>query len=302
VIGAGELTDLNSPEFMAAFAEEQQLPTEAIPTPFETLNKALRDAGGGVGLAPDGWMCIIGANPGHTKSVLALNFAAKAIEHGIPGGVGFANLEMSKVQVASRFYAIQAGVPVAALERGSFSTRIFETVEGSRELPPMYTPRTVSTNYHDVVDFVRECHDERGVSFFVVDYVQLCAIAGVSGSDSIVEAVSNVTLDLREWAVSNNAIILLLSQFNRSTSANYKDAPRSQGLYGSMVLESSADVCLLVNHAKVRRDNGCFRSYLIVDKNRHGPSQFDIPFEVSMGTLRAREGMPDEIDEHWPKR
>ena len=52
MIGAGELTDLNSPEFMAAFAEEQQLPTEAIPTPFEGLNRALRDAGGGVGIAP----------------------------------------------------------------------------------------------------------------------------------------------------------------------------------------------------------------------------------------------------------
>ena len=43
MIGAGERTDLNSPEFMAAFAEEQQLPTEAIPTPFEGLNKALND-------------------------------------------------------------------------------------------------------------------------------------------------------------------------------------------------------------------------------------------------------------------
>ena len=302
MIGVGELTELTSPELMAAFAEEQQLPTVAVPTPFEILNKALRDAGGGVGLAPS-WMCIIGANPGHTKSVLALNFAAKAIEHG--SSVGFANLEMSKVQVASRFYAIQAGVPVAALERGSFSPRIFETVESSRELPAIYTPRTVSTNYHDVVDFVRECHDERGVSFFVVDYVQLCAIAGVSGSDSIVEAVSNVTLDLREWAVSNDAIILLLSQFNRGVSSNYRDTPRSQGLYGSMVLESSADVCLLVDHSRVRRcpkGAGSFRSFLVVDKSRHGPSQFAIPFEVSMGTLRAREGMPDEVDEHWPTK
>jgi replicative DNA helicase len=301
VIGAGELTDLNSPEFMKAFAEEQQQETVAVPTPFEMLNRALRDAGGGVGLAPS-WMCIIGANPGHTKSVLALNFAAKAIEHG--QAVGFANLEMSKTQVASRFYAIQSGLPVAAMERGTFSPRIFETVEASRELPAIYTPRTVSTNYTDVVDFVAECHGERGVSFFVVDYVQLCAIAGASGSDSVVEAVSNVTLDLREWAVNNNAIILLLSQFNRTTSANYKDTPRSQGLYGSMVLESSADVCLLVDHSKVIRSpegSGSFRSYLVCDKNRHGPSQFDIPFEVSMGTLRARQGMPDEIDQYWPK-
>ena len=231
--------------------------------------------------------------------MLALNFAAKAVEHG--SSVGFANLEMSTTQVASRFFAIQSGVPVAALERGSFSPRVFETVESSRELPPIYTQRNVSSRWTDVVDFVRECHDEKGVRYFVVDYVGLCAIAGVHGSDSITEAVSNVTLDLREWAMSNDATILLLSQFNRITSSNYKEEPRSQGLYGSQVLESSADVCLLVDHSKVLRDSTSFRSFLILDKNRHGRSQVAIPFEISMGTLRARQGMEDEVQEYWPK-
>ena len=294
-----ELANLNSPEFMAEFATEQQLPTVATPTPFPLLNSCLRDAGGGVGLAPT-WLCIIGANPAHSKSVLALNFAAKAVEHG--SSVGFANLEMSTTQVASRFFAIQSGVPVAALERGSFSPRIFETVESSRELPPIYTQRKVSSQWTDVVDFVRECHDDKGVKYFVVDYVGLCAIAGVHGSDSITEAVSNVTLDLREWAMSNDATILLLSQFNRVTSSNYREEPRSQGLYGSQVLESSADVVLLVDHSRVLRDAKSFRSYLILDKNRHGRSQISIPFEISLGTLRAREGMEDEVSEHWPKR
>ena len=293
-----DLTNLNSPEFMADFATEQQLPTVAIPTPFPLLNSCLRDAGGGVGLAPT-WLTIIGANPAHSKSVLALNFAAKAVEHG--SSVGFANLEMSTTQVASRFFAIQSGVPVAALERGTFSPRVFETVESSRELPPIYTQRNVSSRWTDVVDFVRECHDEKGVKYFVVDYVGPCAIAGVTGTDSITEAVSNVTLDLREWAMSNDATILLLSQFNRITSSNYKEEPRSQGLYGSQVLESSADVCLLVDHSKVLRDSTSFRSFLILDKNRHGRSQVAIPFEISMGTLRARQGMEDEVEEYWPK-
>ena len=293
-----DLTNLNSPEFMADFATEQQLPTVAIPTPFPLLNSCLRDAGGGVGLAPT-WLTIIGANPAHSKSVLALNFAAKAVEHG--SSVGFANLEMSTTQVASRFFAIQSGLPVAALERGSFSPRVFETVESSRELPPIYTQRNVSSRWTDVVDFVRECHDEKGVKYFVVDYVGLCAIAGVTGTDSITEAVSNVTLDLREWAMANDATILLLSQFNRITSSNYKEEPRSQGLYGSQVLESSADVCLLVDHSKVLRDSTSFRSFLILDKNRHGRSQVAIPFEISMGTLRARQGMEDEVEEYWPK-
>jgi replicative DNA helicase len=98
---------------------------------------------------------------------------------------------------------------------------------------------------------------------------------------------------------------LLLSQFNRVTSSNYTESPRCQGLFGSQVLESSADVCLLVDHSKVIRDlsgSGSFRSYLILDKNRHGRSQVSIPFEISMGTLRAREGMEDEVAEYWPQR
>ena len=63
MIGAGELTDLNSPEFMAAFAEEQQLPTVLIPTMLPSWSRLMRDEGGGLGLAP-GRVYVIRANPG----------------------------------------------------------------------------------------------------------------------------------------------------------------------------------------------------------------------------------------------
>ena len=58
-----ELTNLNSPAFMAAFAKEQQLPTVPIPTMLPSWSRLMRDEGGGLGLAP-GRVYVIRANPG----------------------------------------------------------------------------------------------------------------------------------------------------------------------------------------------------------------------------------------------
>ena len=63
MIGAGELTDLNSPAFMAAFAQERQLPTVPISTMLPSWSRLMRNEGGGSGLAP-GRVYVIRANPG----------------------------------------------------------------------------------------------------------------------------------------------------------------------------------------------------------------------------------------------
>ena len=46
------MRDITSLEYREIFAATQQLPTAAIPTMLPTLNKLLRDEGGGEGLAP----------------------------------------------------------------------------------------------------------------------------------------------------------------------------------------------------------------------------------------------------------
>jgi replicative DNA helicase len=68
-----------------------------------------------------------------------------------------------------------------------------------------------------------------------------------------------------------------------------------------MILEASSDMVLLLDHSRYERDNDkhIARTWLIVDKNRHGPVG-DLPVLWDYRTLRMREGLEDEIDE-WPK-
>ena len=123
-------------------------------------------------------------------------------------------------------------------------------------------------------------------------------------SQSIADGISNVTTDLRAWAVNNDAVMVILSQFNRQSSSDYQTRPRSQSLWGGMILEASADIVALVNHAAFKLEhssNGTSRAltYLCIDKNRHGPAQVDIPIEISFSNLQVSEPLPDVLDE-WP--
>jgi len=293
------MRDITSLEYREKFAATQQLPTAAIPTMLPTLNKLIRDEGGGEGLAP-GYVLVVGANPGYAKTLIGLNLAASALSHGQP--VGYVSLEMSTNQIASRYYAIQSGLPVASIERGSFNPRIWDKVQSTVQvMPPLYAPDEVSSRWEDVVSFVKETHDDHGVKYYVLDYIQLCAIGD---TESINKAISNVTTDLRAWAVNNNAVMVILSQFNRQSSSDYQTRPRSQSLWGGMILEASADIVALVNHAAFKREhssNGAGRAltYLCIDKNRHGAAQVDIPIEISFSNLRIREGLDDELSD-WP--
>ena len=286
------MRDLNDAEFRAEFALRQQEPVSAVPTHLPGLNRLCRDDGGGVGLAK-GWFVTVGGNPGFGKSCFALNMVCSALAHGEP--VAFVSLEMTIGQVAARYYAIQGGLPIADLERGSFNLETWERLNDERALPALYAPERISGQWEDVVSFVKECYDA-GCEWFVLDYLQL---AQVGDDDNIMRAITSITTDLRTWAANNACVMVALSQFNRATSAEYRLRPRCQGLWGGMILEASSDLVLLLDHSRYERNDHIARTWLIVDKNRHGPVG-DVPVLWDYKNLRMREGLEDELDA-WPK-
>ena len=71
------------------------------------------------------------------------------------------------------------------------------------------------------------------------------------------------------------------------------------GLFGGMILEASCDLIALLDHSRYERDQNTARTWLIIAKNRHGPT-LEIPIEWDYRTLSVREGDPHE--EHlWPE-
>lgn len=286
------MKDITSGAYFDEFRERQLAPVDAVPTHLPRLNRICKDDGGSQGLAR-GWFVTIGANPGFGKSAMALNLSAAAARSG--ESIGYVSLEMSDKQLAARFYAIATRTEIQDVEKGTFRDDHFTGVsERIAELPPIYVPETISTTWTDAVLFVQDCH-EMDCRWFVLDYLQLVQ----HGDDeSISRAITEITTDLRAWAVNANSTVVVLSQFNRQTSAEYRLRPRSQGLWGGMILEASSDMVLLLDHSRYERIDRTAKTWLVVDKNRHGPTG-EIPILWDYRYLTMDEALPDEVDT-WP--
>ena len=282
-----------APEFLDHFHKKVHEPITAIPTNLPTLNSISRGPGGGIGIK--GFICVSG-NPASGKSALALGFASAALNHGIDGGVAMINLEMSAEATATRMYALHTNTRIAALEQGNFDDSAFEQARRSMEgSQPLWVPEGLLTSYDDCLRYMNDCLSA-GCRYYILDYLQLIS----SGNESEIYAnTQRVVTSLRAWGVQNDATIICLSQFNRTTSSNYEQSPRMTGLFGGMILEASCDLIALLDHSRYERDQNTARTWLIIAKNRHGPT-LEIPIEWDYRTLSVREGDPHE--EHlWPE-
>ena len=295
-----EWVNLLDESYLSKFSTRQQGPVDAVPTPLPAWNRSCKDDGGKIGLGK-GWFVTIGGNPKFGKSLLALSLAYEALKH---EDVAMLSLEMSHFQLAARFYAIATGTPIDSLEKGrGFDVPGFEKMWD--ELRRTYgVGRNVWVNdfvVFKLADVMRamETLKDSGVRYFIVDYIQLI---GMGDDDSVARTVAETAVALRAFAHDNNVTVIGLSQFNRTTSSNYQDSPRCQGLHGGMALEANSDQIVLLDHSRYAKDEyspHIARSYLIVDGNRHGPSG-DIPVMWDYRTLTIREGMPDE-EKDWPR-
>lgn len=285
--------DILAPDFLKKYETKQQEEIVSVPTGLPTLNRICRDDGGGGGFA-QGWFITMAGNPGFGKSALALNMASAALNHGT--SVGYISLEMSAQQLATRLYALHTNSKISKLERGSFSELVWtdakRAIEGS---PPLWVPEKLLSTWQSVVDYCKSCYDD-GCRYFILDYLQL---VNTGDEDAIYRATQRIVTELRAWGVDNQCTIVCLSQFNRTTSGNYDSTPRSQGLFGGMILEASSDLCLLLDHSRYERDMNTARTFLVTAKNRHGPT-VEIPIEWDYRTLSVREADPDE-ENLWPK-
>jgi replicative DNA helicase len=286
--------DLTSEAFWQEFNLRQMLPPDAVPTHLNSLNAICRDDGGGIGFA-HGWFVTVGGNPGFGKSAMALNLASAALRNG--EHVGYISLEMSRWQLAARFYAIHSGTPIAHLERGSYSPTIAaQARDRIAALPPYYVPNEITGDWTAIVDFVRECY-EKGCRWFVLDYLQLVQIGD---EESINRAMTSIVTDLRAWGVNNESTIVNLSQFNRQTSGEYGVRPRPQGLWGGMILEAASDMVLLLDHSRYVRTGNEAKTWLLAAKNKHGPTG-EIPIWWDYKNLQMHEALDDEVAE-WPEK
>lgn len=253
--------------------ELKQRPIDAVPTPFSKWNSRCRDFGGGKGLAR-GWHVTVAGNPGHGKSLEALNQAAVAVRHG--EHVGFISLEMTWEQLTTRLMAIASGESVRFLEPGAFlNVAVHKRAAYALDQLKEKTGGSVYTNSRDIseLDNIREAilhlHEVNGCRFFIVDYMQLVDVMDVWDRT---EAVTQISHTVRGLAKRHKLVTIGLSQFNRETSKDYQNSPTPQGLMGGSPMENDSDQIVLIDHTTYKRDvlRNTARQTLLLAKNRHG--------------------------------
>ena len=268
---------------------EKLAPVDAVPTPLDQWNKMCGSSGGGVGIAKS-WLITIGANTGTGKSLIGINLAARAIEHGEV--VTFVSLEMGRSELATRLLSVVSGESVTALEQGpafdqAAYKRAARLLDETRERTGghVLVNRRPLSKMADVSACIKHHAEVSGSSYFVMDYLQLASVANMNNIHDRIEAVSH---ELRELAQRLNVRMVTLSQFNRQTSANRAERPISQGLMGGSAIENDSHQVLLFDHSRFTRSANLADTWLIMDKNRIG-GMADIPVQWDFRTLRLTQ-------------
>ena len=272
--------------------QEKLAPIDAVPTMLGEWNALCNGGGGGVGLAR-GWYITIGANTGTGKTLIGLNLAAEAAKHGET--VTFVSLEMGRSELATRLLSIVSGESTMVLEQGAaFDANAWRRAQQAMDAMKQTTGGEVLMNrrpisrLQDLAACIRHHAETFGSRYFVVDYVQLVWTAN---AHSIQERMELVSHQLRELTHTHNVVMVTLSQFNRQTSALRAERPVSQGLMGGSALENDSHQVLLFDHSRFTRSGNLADTWLLVDKNRHGPVA-DLPVQWDYRTLRLSRRMP----------
>lgn len=278
-------------------------PPDTCPTPFGTLNAICRGFGRRQGFCL-GWYVVIGGDTGQGKSLLALQLAVTASQHGVM--VGFLSFEMAMYEVRNRFYSQALGIPSRDLEPGEyFAHRTKQQVidaltQATKQAPgaAFYGSDQVQPDLRSVMATM-DAWREDGVRCFVVDYLQLLESPDAAGA---AREIAKISQAMRDFAHRHGVLVIGLSQYNNEGGNDRTRSPHVGHLYGGRRISQDSDLTILLDHSRYERDAidpSTVRTWLTVPKNRHGPAGIEIPIQWAYTTLTAREGDPDEVD-RWP--
>lgn len=256
-----------------------------IPTLDDALNGGFRA----------GNLYILAARPSVGKSSFSQQLAMNLARDGRP--VLFLSQEMSAEEVADRSVSNAGRLSYSRILTGNMNgedwTRAAEALEQLGRLP-FHVDDQPALTLLDIRTKVQQC---RGAKFVVLDYLQLCASNGKSGSRN--NEIEEITRGLKALAKEAGVAILALSQLNRQVETRSSKKPVMSDLRDSGGIEQDADVVMFlwpVREFTDRKILGCG-----IEKNRQGKTcEFGLDF---FGDIqRWGESTADIRQESRPKQ
>jgi len=247
---------------------------KTFPKPMSTgLDELDSCLGGGL---RKGEVTVIAGRPGMGKSSLAGAIAKNMADDGHK--TLFVSLEMSGQSLAIRWLASALNVPMQVITMGTGVPEA-NVIAAAGELAAMDLSVSGAARVMEMKAVLM------GAEVLVVDYLQLMDMP--RSKDSMSDRIGEITRQLKRLAMTENVIVILLSQLNRDVEKRTDKRPMMADLRSSGNIEQDADNIALMYRSsyydlsEAPDANGFVPVLLHIVKQRNGPTG-------AVESLRAR--------------
>lgn len=283
------------PRLVSLLSTVRRVAEEAITGGQRTLSvgiPALDRAIGGVAL---GELVVIGARPSHGKSLVAMQWldAAAAKQH---SGL-IVSEEMSAMALARRSLLFLSDVSESEWQSNN-RRLVFDINEHFAERAEVMIAESCGTAAM-AEKMIDEAVSKHGVSIVAVDYAQLLRGDGANRY----EQVTNTSVRLKQCAVRNNIVLLLLCQLSRDIDKRPDRVPKMSDLRDSGQIEQDADVILFLQwpwkDVPTYEHPNEYRVYVAKNRNR-GISESVIQMQIRASRQRLEEAArAEDVGNEW---
>jgi replicative DNA helicase len=223
------------------------------------------------GLMPGKYIVIAG-RPGMGKTTLAINFAESACVAG--KRVLVFSQEMPGASLMMRIIARQAQVDVGHLQKAKLSQQEAERVKEAADRISEWDINICDQGGITAEFFattIEQENDKAPLDLIVLDYLQLCSLAGLDGSTKN-DKLGELSKMIKALALNLGVPILVLSQLNRDLEKRPDKRPINADLRDTGAIEQDADIIMFTYRDVVydpdTRDKNIAEA--ICTKNRDG--------------------------------
>lgn len=221
-----------------------------------------------------GTLIVLAARTSYGKTTEGRSLVAHAAESG--RSVLILALEASRLEFFLSLLQGRTGIrPIEAREGLVQQEYLAEEIERIRELPIVI--ESGRFDLPTMLTLIRRARLVHGTELVVVDYVQL--VQHQPRGQTRATALGDVSAALKGLAMELEIAILVLAQLNRGPEEREGGKPRISDVRESESIAHDADLVMFLVRPDLRNESGL--PYLMIAKNRHGPTADRIPLEYS---------------------
>lgn len=267
---------------------------KGLQTNFRELDQKLN------GLMPGKYICVAG-RPGMGKTTLAINFVESVCTAGKRALVF--SQEMPGASLMIRIIASQANVDNEKLQKAKLSQQEAERVKEAAQRISEWDLNICDEGGITAETFestIRQENEKSRLDIVVLDYLQLCSLAGLEGTSKN-DKLGELSKLIKSLALNLGIPIVVLSQLNRDLEKRPDKRPINADLRDTGAIEQDADIILftyrdVVYDPDTREKN---IAEIICTKNRDGELFVSkVIFEGQYSRFRNLPAANDDEFEH----